>query len=133
MKADPETEAALLAMHESFCTGFAERDAARVARLFAPDADAVMVTSEDALLRGSDEIGTFLERYARGRTTYAWRWDRRDVSAAGDVGWLLAVGTETAASDDAEHTTPYRMTIVCERRRDRWRLLQVHGSSPHEG
>ena len=132
-KADPATEAALLAIHDSFCAGFAERDAGRIGRLFAQDDDIAMVTSEDALLRGIEEIGAFLERYARGPTTYSWRWERRDASAAGSVGWLLAQGTETAASDDGQHTSPYRMTLLCEQREGDWRLLQVHGSSPHEG
>jgi hypothetical protein len=65
-------------------------------RLFASDDDIVMVTSEEALLRGPDEIRAFLQRYVRGPATYSWTWDRRQVSAAGAVGWLLAEGRETA-------------------------------------
>jgi hypothetical protein len=93
----------------------------------------MMVTSEEPLLRGPDEVGTFLQRYARGRTEYSWTWDRRDVSAAGTVGWLLAEGVESAASDDHEEQHPYRMSMVCEKRDGHWLLLQVHGSSPHPG
>ena len=102
-------------------------------RLFAPDADIVMITSEEALLRGPDEVRAFLQRYADGNATYSWSWDRHDVSAAGAVGWLLAEGTETAAADDGEETHPYRMSMVCEERGGRWLLLQAHGSSPHPG
>jgi ketosteroid isomerase-like protein len=80
---DAQTEAALLEILESFCSGFAARDADGVMQLFAQDADVVMVTSEESLLRGPDEIRAFLERYARGTTTYSWTWYRRDVSAAG--------------------------------------------------
>ena len=43
----------------------------------------VMVTSKEALLRGPDEIRTFLQRYVRGTATYSWTWDRREASAAG--------------------------------------------------
>ena len=128
---DAQTEAALLEILESFCSGFAARDADGVMQLFAQDADVVMVTSEESLLRGPDEIRAFLERYARGTTTYSWTWHRRDVSAAGVVGWLLAEGTETAATEGREEKHPYRMTVVCEKRDDRWVLLQIHGSSPH--
>ncbi|MBD0348349.1 MAG: nuclear transport factor 2 family protein [Thermoleophilia bacterium] len=133
MEADAATEAALLAVHDAFCSGFAERDPDRVGRWFPPDGDVVMVTSEDALLRGTAEIRAFLERYARGRTTYSWSWERRDASAAGTVAWLLAQGVETAASELGHQSHPYRMTLVCERRDGRWWLLQVHGSSPHQG
>ena len=130
VRADAPTEAALREILERFCSGFAARDADAVMRLFAPDADVVMVTSEEALLRGPDEVGTFLRRYAEGTTTYSWSWDRRDASAAGAVGWLLAEGTETAAGEDREVKHPYRMSMVCEKRDGRWVLLQVHGSSP---
>lgn len=128
-----QTEAALLELLEHFCSGFAARDDDLVMELFAPDADIVMVTSEEALLRGPDEVRAFLRRYVQGATTYSWRWDRRDVSAAGAVGWLLAEGTETVAAEGRAERHPYRMSMVCARRDDRWLLLQVHGSSPHPG
>jgi hypothetical protein len=47
VRADAQTEAALLEVLESFCSGFAARDADGVVQLFAPDADVVMVTSEE--------------------------------------------------------------------------------------
>jgi uncharacterized protein (TIGR02246 family) len=133
VRANSETEAALLDLLERFCSGFAARDADIVMQLFAPDADVAMVTSEEPLLRGPDEVGAFLQRYARGTTAYSWTWARRDVSAAGAVAWLLAEGVESAASDNHAEHHPYRMSMVCEKRDGRWLLLQVHGSSPHPG
>jgi uncharacterized protein (TIGR02246 family) len=133
VRADASTEAAVHEILERFCAAFAARNADAVMRLFARDGDVVMVTSEESLLRGPDEIAAFLQRYRRGTTTYSWRWDRRDVSAAGAVGWLLAEGTETAATEDREAKHPYRMSIVCENRDGRWLLVQVHGSSPQHG
>jgi uncharacterized protein (TIGR02246 family) len=133
VKADAQTEAALLEILESFCSGFAARDADGVMRLFARDPDVVMVTSEEALLRGPDEIRAFLQRYVRGAATYSWTWDRREASAAGAVGWLLAEGMETAVAEGREEKHPYRMSVVCENRDGRWLLVQIHGSSPHHG
>ena len=132
MRADARTEAELLEILERLCSGFAARDADGVVQLFASDSDVVMVTSEESLLRGPDEVRAFLHRNGRGTTTYSWTWDRRDVSAAGAVGWLLAVGTEIAAAGEREEQHPYRMSMVCERRDGRWLLVQVHGSSPHQ-
>ena len=128
-----DTEAALLEILERFCSAFAAQDAEAVMQLFAPDAEIVMVTSEEAVLRGPEEVEAFLHRYARGSTTYSWTWDRRDVSAAGAVGWLLAEGAEMAAERGREQKHPYRMTLVCEKREGRWLLVQIHGSSPHHG
>ena len=133
MRADAHTEAELLSVLERFCSGFAAGNAELVVQLFAPDADIVMVTSEESLLRGPDEVGAFLHRYARGTTRYSWTWDRCDVSTAGAVGWLLAQGTETSATERREEQHPYRMSVVCEKRNGRWLLVQVHGSSPHIG
>jgi uncharacterized protein (TIGR02246 family) len=133
MKADAQTESELLELLERFCSRFAAGDADGVMQLFAPDADIAMVTSGDSLVRGPGELRAFLHRYAQGTARYSWAWDRRDVSAAGAVGWLLAEGAETAAMDEGEEQHPYRMSMVCEKRDGHWLLMQGHGSSPHEG
>ena len=111
-----DTEAALLEILERFCSAFAAQDVEAVMQLFAQDAEIVMVTSEEAVLRGPEEVEAFLHRYARGSTTYSWTWDRRDISAAGAVGWLLAEGAEMAAARGREERYPYRMSLVCEKR-----------------
>jgi uncharacterized protein (TIGR02246 family) len=133
VRADRQTEAALLEILESFCSSFAARDADGVMQLFAPDADVVVVTSGESLLRGPDDVKAFLRRYAQGTTTYSWTWHQREVSAAGEVGWLLAEGTERVSAEDREEEHPYRMSLVCEMRDGDWLLVQVHGSSPHHG
>jgi uncharacterized protein (TIGR02246 family) len=90
LRPEPQTEAELIAVLERFCTAFADRDGEAVMRLFAPDADVVVVTSEEPLLRGLEELAAFLDRYVKGATTYSWEWRRHDVSKSGPVAWLLA-------------------------------------------
>ena len=124
-------EAELIEVLDRFCSGFADRDADTVLSVCALEPDLRVVTSEEPLLRGPDELRRFLDRYLEGDTTYSWEWDRRDVSIAGSRGWLLAEGTETAASEEGAARHPYRMTMVLERRDDRWLVRLVHGSSPH--
>jgi uncharacterized protein (TIGR02246 family) len=131
MKPNAATEAELIEVLGRFCSGLSDRDASAVMGLFGTDSDLVVVTSEQALLRGSAELRRFLDRYVDGPTTYSWEWDSHDVSTAGSVAWLLAEGTETAATEDRLERHPYRMTMVLERRDGHWLLRQVHGSSPH--
>jgi len=131
VKPDAPIETELVGILESFCAGFADRDAEAVMRLFGPDPEAVVVTSEEFVLRGPVALQRFLDGYVTGPTTYSWEWDRHDVSIAGSVAWLLAEGTETAAAEGGLKQHPYRMTMVLERHEDRWLLMQVHGSSPH--
>jgi uncharacterized protein (TIGR02246 family) len=127
------SEEAPLAILDAFCAAFARRDRDGVMRLLAPDSEVAVVTSEEPLLRGHDELRRFLESYVAGATTYSWKWARRDVYEAGRVAWLLAEGTETATSGDRRAKHPYRMTMICENRDGRWMIRQVHGSSPQTG
>jgi uncharacterized protein (TIGR02246 family) len=131
LRPDPQTEAELIGVLESFCRAFADRDAEAVMRLLAPDADVVVVTSEEPLLRGHKELVAFLDRYVKGPTTYSWEWRRHDVSLSGPVAWLVAEGIETATSERGDERHPYRMTMLLERRGERWLLTHIHGSSPH--
>jgi hypothetical protein len=90
-------EAELIEVLDRLCSRFARRDADAVLSVCALEPDLIVVTSEEPLLRGPDELCAFLDRYLEGDTTYSWKWDRRDVSIAGSTAWLLAEGTETAA------------------------------------
>jgi hypothetical protein len=132
MKAEPATESAMIDVLNRFCAAFTRRDPGGVVALCSAEVDLVVVTSESAILRGLVELKSFLERYAVGPTTYSWRWNRCDVSQAGDAAWLLATGREMAVTGQQRTEHPYRMTMVAQRRHDEWSLLQIHGSSPHE-
>src|SRR5215210_6144226 len=124
MTADAQTEAAMVGVLDSFCSAFQARDAEAVMRLFAPDPDVVVVTSEESVLRGANELQAFLRTYVQGPTTYSWTWDRLEVSTADAVAWLLAEGTETATVQAGEQQQPYRMTMICEKRDEQWLVLQ---------
>ena len=124
-------EARLLELHDRFCAGFTDRRPELVLEAVADSPELVVVTSEDSLLRGTDELRAFLERYVAGPTAYSWTWDRRDTVASESWGRLLAVGTEAASSGTEQLLTPYRMTVIRERTNNGWALVQVHGSSPH--
>lgn len=131
VKSDNANGAELIGVLNQFCSGFARRDPEAAVRVCARDLDLVVVTSEETLLRGPTELRRFLDHYIESETTYSWAWDRYDVSTSGSVAWLLAEGTEIAASEDHVVRHPYRMTMVLERQEGQWLLRQVHGSSPH--
>jgi hypothetical protein len=131
VNSDDANEAQLIDVLDTFCLGFARRDPEAVLRVCVPELDLVVVTSEEPLLRGPTELRRFLDRYVEGETTYSWEWERHDISSSGSVAWLLAEGTEIAASEDQVVQHPYRMTMVLERREGDWLLRHVHGSSPH--
>ena len=76
VRADARTEAELLEILERLCSGFAARDADGVVQLFASDSDVVIVTSEESLLRGPDEVRTFLHRLRLRGVVAGSRGDR---------------------------------------------------------
>jgi uncharacterized protein (TIGR02246 family) len=119
-------------LHDRFCEAFAARDADAVFETVADSPKVALVTSEEPVLRGLDELRGFLERYIAGPTTYSWSWKSQAVSLSGSFAWLLALGTETAASGGTQHQAEYRMTAVAKKEAGTWRFVQVHGSSPHK-
>jgi hypothetical protein len=90
---DARTEAEGIGVLARFRAAVAARDTAGVLGSCAPDPDVVVVTSEQPLLRGHEELVAFVGGYAEGPTTYSWEWRSCEVSAAGTAAWLLAQGT----------------------------------------
>ncbi len=77
-------KSAMTAVLEEFCSPFERRDADAVMRLVGPYPALIVVTSEEAILRGPGELEAFLRRYEQGATTYSWDLGtlrRRDVRA----------------------------------------------------
>ena len=116
---------------DKFCSVFRDRDVDAVSDLFLPRADVRVGTSEEAVLRDRAQFDAFLTRYIRGATTYSWEWERTTVAVSESVAWLLAEGIESAESGGRIVRAPYRMTMLCQRQDGRWKIAQVHGSTPH--
>lgn len=131
MKEDTDIVSEMVGLLDRFCGGLAAGDAAAVIATCDMNADLIVVTSEERVLRGGVEFAAFLKGYEHGPTRYVWTWDRHEVSGYADVAWLLATGAETATTGAIVSSHPYRMTMVATRRGDHWSLVQVHGSSPH--
>jgi hypothetical protein len=124
----PEDVTAVL---HGFCSGFASKNPGQVLSVFAQDPKVVLITSEQHVLRGPDALEAFLLAYAGSSTTYAWDWATIESTIEGDFAWLFAEGVEIATTRGSVVRTPYRMTILCRARDDRWEAMLVHGSSPH--
>lgn len=120
-------------LFDRFCRGIATGDAALAEGAFHLNERVTVVTSEASVLGGADAVRSFLARYARGTTRYVWTWARREAHVRGELGWLVALGTELTASSDAPISRAYRMTAVATLEDGRWGLTQVHGSSPAHG
>lgn len=131
MRADAETERAVLAALERLNDVFAAKSVEAGVALFGGHQDAVMFGSEDyEVARGPAEIAGLMERLFEYPMTFQWRWDATDVRRAGDVAWVAAESTVLVVSDEGQEETPYRVTAVFVRRDGDWGLVHFHGTQP---
>jgi ketosteroid isomerase-like protein len=131
MKADAQTEAALMATLEQFKQAYEQRDMEHLLALFAPDPDVVTIgTGADEKRVGLAEIQMQAERdWAQSEaTSLEWGWS--SVSAAGSVAWLAADAVVSVKVGGQEMHLPLRVTAVLEHRGDRWLWVQMHASIP---
>jgi uncharacterized protein (TIGR02246 family) len=131
MKADAQTEAAVLAVLEEYRQAYEHHDMSRLLALFAPDPDVVVVgTGVDEKRVGLAEIQAQVARdWAQSEAiTLEWSWT--SVSAAGPVAWVTvdAVGHATVGGQTVD--LPLRLSAVLERRGGRWLWMQAHASLP---
>jgi ketosteroid isomerase-like protein len=131
MKADAQTEAAVLATLEQFKQAYEQRDVERLLALFAPDADVVLFgTGADEKRLGMAEIRAQAERDWAQAEAFILEWGWSSVSAAGSVAWVAAdvVGHVTMGGQQVH--LPLRLSAVLERRGASWLWMQAHASLP---
>jgi ketosteroid isomerase-like protein len=134
VKADAQTEAAVLATLEQFKQAYEHRDVDRLLAVFAPDADVVLFgTGADEKRVGLAEIRAQAERDWAQSETFSVEWGWTSVSAAGAVAWVAAdaVGHITAGGQEVH--LPLRLTAVLEHRGASWLWVQTHASLPAPG
>lgn len=131
MKADAQTEAAVMTVLNRFAEDYAKRELEGVLALFAPDSDVVMFGSgADEKRVGLTEIKALVERdwSQSDAASFTYRWT--SVSAAGPVAWVAADVTFKAKVGGQEVTLLGRLTGVLENRAGNWLLVQGHFSLP---
>ena len=96
---------------------------------FTDDPDAMLIGSEvgEVALGPQGIRGFFADLYARPYRILFTLPERR-VSAAGNVAWVTGEGTYRTSTGG--EPSPYRLTGVLERRRDRWLWQLFSGSEP---
>jgi uncharacterized protein (TIGR02246 family) len=121
---------AMLDLLERLNQGFARHDVKQVLGLFSPDRDIVFIGSEaDETATGLVQLRTLLERLLARPETYQWRWGETRARVTGQVAWLATEGILVVEGPEQQQL-PYRITLVLQRRGDRWLIVHYHGSEP---
>ena len=114
---------------DEFCDAFQAQDVKRLRDVFAED-EVSFVASEDLVLHDRGELERFFDAYASQPTSFSFGWDSTQAAVAGDSGWITAFGHEIAHSGQGDQSYPFRMTLVCLRSEQGWRIAHVHASTP---
>lgn len=134
MKADAQTEAAVLAVLDSWLASYQQRDIDALMSLVAPDEDLFLYgTGIDEKRIGPDQFRYQAERDWSQTEALSFNFDARHVSAAGPVAWVASDGRGQGRVGGQEIAFPLRMTAVLEKRGDRWLMVQSHVSVPAAG
>lgn len=131
MKADATTEQAVLASLHQLTEAYADRDLSAFMSCFAPDADVMLYgTGEDEKRYGLLQIRSQVERDWEQTEQAQMHFDWLSVSAAEPVAWLAAEGAFLLRVAGQKISLPARLTLVLERRENRWLIMHAHFSTP---
>ena len=134
MKADAQTEAAIMAVMKRFFEAYETRDLDGFLALFAPDDDVVLIgTGADEKRVGMTEIQAQVERDWSQSDSISLSMGWYMVSAAGPVAWLSADVAFQGSAGGQEFSLPGRLTGVLEKRGESWLMVQAHLSAPLAG
>ena len=131
MQASRQVTQEILTLLQAYAEAYASRDANRLLDLHAEDADVVMFGSgADERRVGKAAILLQAERDWSQSDSLTLAYDWTSVSAAGPVAWASTELTVSVSSEGQSLTLPARFSVVCERRKDRWYIVQGHFSFP---
>jgi ketosteroid isomerase-like protein len=134
MKADANTEKAVLEFLDAFTGAYKRRDLDALMALIAPDDDVFMFgTGIDEKRIGPEEFKHQAERDWSQTDALSFNFSSHQISAAGPVAWVAAEGLSEGQVGGQAIRFPLRMTAVLERRGDRWLMVQGHVSVPAAG
>jgi ketosteroid isomerase-like protein len=134
MKANAETEAAVLGVLDKFIETYKNRDINGLMSLFPADENQVMYgTGADEKRIGRDQIKFQAQRDWSQTEALNFNMTWRQVSAAGPVAWVAADGFGKGKAGGEDFQFPFRMTCVLEKQGGEWFMVQSHISLPAAG
>lgn len=123
------TDDELIDLLEVFSAAFARQDAVALGALFDED-DVCFIASESLVLHDRARMESFFDGYSAHPDPVSFEWDSCQVSSDERFGWVSAFGREIRQVGDTRTPSPFRITLVCRRRADGWRISHLHGSTP---
>ena len=123
------TDDELIDLLEAFGDAFGAQDTGVLQGLF-DDESVCFVGSESLVLHDGSHLEEFFGAYAEQPASFSFEWDSCQVSSDEHWGWIVGFGREVRQEGEAVTKEPIRLTLVCRRRADGWRISHLHSSTP---
>lgn len=134
MKAPSPIASEVEAVISKMTDAYASRDIAGLMACFAPDDDIVLYgTGADEKRVGPRAIRAQAERDWAQTENAAMTFRSQTISAAGNVAWASMDGSFDVRADGEDISMPARVSVVLEKRGDRWLIVHAHFSLPAAG
>ncbi|HET9476575.1 MAG TPA: adenylate/guanylate cyclase domain-containing protein [Dehalococcoidia bacterium] len=132
MRADPKTEAEVIAVLERLAEAYNSRDGDAVMAVYADDADLVLFGSGvDERCIGRREVRAQFERDMAQSESAEMKRTWASVSASGPVAWAACEYMASWRAGGQSGVIPLvRWTVVMERRQGRWLIVHMHVAIP---
>lgn len=131
MKADAKTEAEVRALLTKLTDSYEKRDLEEFMACFAPDPDTVFYgTGADEKRIGPAGIQIQAERDWDQTDAISMVFGWTSISAAGPVAWAAMDGSFSIRAGGQDFIVSARVTIVLEKRDNRWLIVNGHFSAP---
>lgn len=125
-----QVEVEIFQIIDAFNQAFRNKDLDAVLSLFNSGLGLSFVGSEP-FERASNpqQLCKVLSTIFARKDVYSWEWKTRHVMTFGRTAWLT-VDADILVSGEQVERYPYRITVVCVKRRGKWAMVQFHGSEP---
>ncbi len=129
MKADNQTEAAVVAIFRKFFDAYTAGDLDTVMGALVQDPDLVFLgTGQDERRVGTADIRAQMQRDLSQAEGISFKDEWHQVSASGEVAWMVTDGTLSWTVGGMQERAPSRISVVFVKRNDRWLMAQFHFS-----
>lgn len=129
MTADKQTEAAVVAVFRKFFEAYTADDLDTAMGTLVQDPDVVFLgTGQDERRVGPSEARAQMQRDLSQVEELRFKDEWHQVSALGDVAWMVADGALSWTAGGTQESAPSRISVVFVKRNDRWLIAQLHFS-----
>jgi ketosteroid isomerase-like protein len=131
LKADRNTEFEVMNMLNRYAQAYADKDIDTMMNLFLDDPDIVAIgTGIDEWVHGYNELKEGFKRDFAQADNIKIKFENVTIQAADDVSWLSALMTMYATVSGKEVLLSGRLSMVLEKKENKWLFTHLHFSLP---